>query len=129
MPLLLLSKSNPLRWALIWLFFKFQQEGFEPFVIPERFRRAAAGASGDIVHEVPSGTSNPSFSAKAKILSRKWQDFCFVFFILQFSVFILQLLRQVFYQSHDDAPKAWKIFTYFQFSRNCSKIMKRHFVL
>ena len=29
---------------------------------------------------------------KAKILSRKWQDFCFVFFILQFSVFILQLL-------------------------------------
>ena len=30
----------------------FYFEGFEPCVIPERFRRAAAGASGDIVHEV-----------------------------------------------------------------------------
>ena len=33
---------------------------------------------------------------KAKILSRKWQDFCFVFFILKFSVFICQFLQTGF---------------------------------
>ena len=36
MPLLLLSKSNPLRWASIWVFF---------FLLPYRFRVAAGTMS------------------------------------------------------------------------------------
>jgi len=36
MPLLLLSKSNPLRWASIWVFF---------FLLPYQFRVAAGTMS------------------------------------------------------------------------------------
>ena len=49
-------------------------------------------APGEVPVKVLSdGGSTPPTSTKAKILSRKWQDFCVVFFILQFSVFIFNL--------------------------------------
>ena len=41
-------------------------------------------------------SSTLAASTKVKILSRKRQDFCFVFFILQFSVYIIDQWRQDF---------------------------------
>ena len=40
--------------------------------------------------------SIPLRSTKAKILSRKWQDFRFVFLSFQFSLFILQFPDRIF---------------------------------
>ena len=36
------------------------------------------------------------FRAKAKILSRQWQDFCFVFFILKSLIFIIHFPDRIF---------------------------------
>ena len=68
----------------------------------EGYRSGHNGAVLKTVRAKVHAGSNPAPSAKAKILSRKWQDFCFVFFIFQFSVFILHFCERIFEMNTKD---------------------------